>query len=88
MAEAANKVPQDLVQGPILFVTYVNDLADNLTADHLLYADDVNLIAPRKQAAALQSYMVPSSKWSEDWELIHNPSNLNILLLVIPPILL
>ncbi len=36
---------------PILFVIYVTDLTDNLTIDHLLYADDVinKLIAPRKQ---------------------------------------
>ncbi len=30
-------------------------LTDNLTTDYLLYADDVKLIAPRKQADALQS---------------------------------
>ncbi len=74
MAEAANGVPQDSVLGPILFVIYVNDLSDNLTIDHLLYADDVKLIAPRKQSDALQSSMLASSKWSEDWELILNPS--------------
>ncbi len=28
---------------------------------------------PRKQAAALQSSLIASSKWSEDWELILNP---------------
>ncbi len=41
---------------------------------HLLYADDVKLIAPRKQPDALQSSLVASSKWSEDWEFIFNPS--------------
>ncbi len=33
-------------KGPILFVIYVNDLIDNLTIDHLLYADDVKLLIP------------------------------------------
>ncbi len=46
MAEAVSGVPQGSVLGPILFVIYVNDLSDNLTVDHLLYADDVKLIAP------------------------------------------
>ncbi len=45
MAEAVSEVPQGSVLGPILFVIYVNDLSDNLTIDHLLYADDVKLIA-------------------------------------------
>ncbi len=48
MAEAVSGVPQGSVQGPILFVIYVKNLTDNLTIGHLLYADDVKLIAPRK----------------------------------------
>ncbi len=58
----------------LLFIIYVNDLSDNLTIDHLLYADDVKLIAPRKQSDTLQRSLLASSKWSEDWELILNPS--------------
>ncbi len=46
MAEAISGVPQGSVIGPILFVIYVNDLTNHLSADSLLYADDVNLIAP------------------------------------------
>ncbi len=59
---------------PILFVIYVNGLTDNLTIDHLLYADDVKLIAPPKTIGYPQSSLLASSKWSEDWELILNPS--------------
>ncbi len=73
VAEAVSGVPQGLVLGPILFVIYVNDLTDNLTIDHLAYVDDVKLIASRKQSDALQSSLLASSKWSEDWELILNP---------------
>ncbi len=74
VAEDVSGVPQGSVLGPILFVIYVNDLSDDLTIDHLLYADDVKLIAPRKQSGALQSSLLASSKWSGDWELILNPS--------------
>ncbi len=74
MIEAASGVPQGSVLGTILFVIYVNDLTDNLTIGHLLYADDVKLIATRKQSDALQSSLLASSKWLEDWDLILIPS--------------
>ncbi len=69
MAEAASWVPQGSVLGPILYVIYANGLSDNPTIDHLLYADVVKLIAPRKQSDTLQSSLLASSKWSEDWAL-------------------
>ncbi len=74
VGKTASGVSQGLVLGPILFVIYVNNLADNLVIDHLLYANYVKLIAPRKHTAALQGSLVTSSKWSDDWELILNPS--------------
>ncbi len=46
MAEAIRGVPQCSFIGPILFFIYVNDLPDHLSADSLLYADDVKLIVP------------------------------------------
>ncbi len=46
MAEAISGVPQGSAIGPILFVIYVNDLPDRLSADSLLHADDVKLHAP------------------------------------------
>ncbi len=35
--------------GPILFLIYVTDLADNLTINRLLYADDGTLIIPENK---------------------------------------
>ncbi len=74
VADAASGVPQGSVLGPILSIVYVNDLDNNLTIYHLQYADDVKLVTPRKKAVALQSSLIAKSKWSEDWELILNPS--------------
>ncbi len=72
---SANGVSQGSVLSLILFIIDVNDLTDILTIDHLLYNYDVELIAlPRKLAASLQSSLVASSKWSDDWELIFNPA--------------
>ncbi len=48
MAGAISGVPQGPVIVQILLVIYVNDLPDHLSADSLLYADDVKLIAPPK----------------------------------------
>ncbi len=74
LADAASGVPQGSVVGSILFIIYVNDLANNLTIYHLQFADDVKLVTPRKMAVALQSCLIAKYKWSEDWELILNPS--------------
>ncbi len=64
----------------ILLAINVNDLADNVTIDHLLYADDVKLIATRKKRLP---YKTP-------WPLVPNcPMNGNyfsILLKERPPI--
>ncbi len=48
VTEAISGVPQGSVTGPILFVIYVSDLSDRLSAGSLLYADDVKLIGPPK----------------------------------------
>ncbi len=49
MAEAIRGIQQNSVFGPILFVIYVNDLPDRLSAHSLLYADDDKLIDPRNR---------------------------------------
>ncbi len=75
MAEAISGVPQGSVIGPILFVTYVNDQPQHLSADSLLYADDVKLIAPRNRHDILKNSLNSSSSWTKDWELDLNPTS-------------
>ncbi len=47
-------VPQDTVLGPLLFLIFINDLENELTCNHLFFADDVKLIAPRSQQHELR----------------------------------
>ncbi len=72
MAEAISGVPQDSVIGPILFVIYVNDLPDQLSADSLLYTDDDQLIAPQSRHDILQNSLSIRASWSRDWDLDFN----------------
>ncbi len=74
MAEVISGVPQGSVIGPILFLIYVNDLPDHLSADSPLYADDVKLIAPRNRHDILQNSLNINASWSKDWELDLNPT--------------
>ncbi len=61
LAKAKSGVPQGSVIGPILFAIYVNDLPDHLSADSLLYADDVKPIAPRNRHDILQNSLNSSA---------------------------
>ncbi len=74
MAEAIIGIPQGSAIGLILFVIYVNDLSDHLSADSLLYADDFKLIASRNRHYILQNSLNISVSWSKDWEQDLHPT--------------
>ncbi len=67
-------VPQGSVPGPLLFLIFTNDLADELTCNHLFFADDVKLIAPRSQQPELRSSIRQAFHWSHCWDLPFNAS--------------
>ncbi len=65
--------------GLLLFLIFINDLADELTCNHLFFADDVKLIAPISQQHELRSTIRQAFNWSHRWDLPLNASKSHYL---------
>jgi hypothetical protein len=65
-------VPQGSVLGPLLFLIYVNDLADNIESDCLLFADDIKIFGSTHAHATLQTDLNTVGEWVSSWDLSIN----------------
>ena len=68
-------VPQGSVQGPILFLVYINDLEEGVTGKILKFADDTTLFTKTKEIGDkknLQDDIDKLVKWSEKWQMLFN----------------
>ena len=70
--------------GPILFLIYINDIADHTDGIFLLFADDTSLGHTSNDLQNLQD-MVNSDlsnikMWSDDWQITFNPDKTDIML--------
>ena len=64
--------PQDTVLGPLLFLTYVNDLPHNIHSSIRLFADDCVLyreITNENDSQELQKDIRSLMKWEYDWQM-------------------
>ena len=70
-------VPQGSVLGPLLFLIYINDLAENMNAEMRLFADDSSLFSRVKGIEETHNMLVDDletvSKWAVQWKMTFNP---------------
>ena len=75
-------VPQGSVLGPLLFLTYINDLPNGLTSTVKLFADDTLLygvVVDDSDCDNLQDDLNKLEIWQHEWQMQFNPSKCNII---------
>ena len=74
-ARVTSGVPQGSILGPVLFLLYVNDLPDTVTATAKMFADDTKVyrrIQTRSDCQELQNDLNRLAAWSKQWLLNFN----------------
>ena len=70
-------VPQGSVLGPLLFLIYINDLADNISSDMRLFADDSSLFTCVKGVTQTHHKLLKDLQtvtlWAYQWKMVFNP---------------
>ena len=75
-------VPQGTILGPLLFLTYINDLPDGLNSIVRLFADDALLygtICCDVDTADLQDVLYRLEDWQQKWQTEFNPSKFKLI---------
>ena len=77
-------LPQGSVLGPLLFLIYVNDIADSLLSLTRLFADDSSLFYSASSIDDIQGLinhdLVLLSRWAKQWLVTFNPSKTEAIL--------
>ena len=70
-------VPQGSILGPLLFLIYVNNMANGLKSNVKLFADDTSIFSIVKNkndsAKDLTHDLSLISKWASKWKILFNP---------------
>ena len=81
-ARVKSGVPQGTVLGPLLFLTYINDLPSTVSSLVRIFADDCLLYRPIKCRAdqeKLQRDLSALQDWADRWGMCSNPSKCSVL---------
>ena len=70
-------VPKGFIFGPLLFLIYINDLADDLSSNTKLFADDTSLFSVIHDSVIttleLNSDLSRIKQWAFQWKMSFNP---------------
>ncbi len=75
-------VPQGTVLGPVLFLCFINDIADKLDSNIRLFADDALLyrvIENEADADQLQADLSSLEQWATEWQMEFNAKKCFVL---------
>ena len=75
-AEVLSGVPQGTVLGPLLFLSFINDLPDVTKSESRLFADDCLLFCPVNSAEdskRLQQDLAALERWEKEWQMAFHP---------------
>ena len=75
-------VPQGTVLGPLMFIMYINDIADGTDSSVRLFADDALLyrvVDGTKSQSRLQWDLNQMSRWAREWQMDFNPKKCYVL---------
>ena len=82
-ANVTSGVPQGTVLGPLLFLTYINDLPSVVQhSSTKLFADDCLLfknINSRLDQQMLQKDLTSLEEWEKSWQMEFNPSKCTVI---------
>ena len=70
-------VLQSSILGPLFFLIYINDLADELSSNSKIFADDTSLFSVvhnrDSSAAELNNDVAKINQWVQQWKMSFNP---------------
>ena len=82
LAEVISGVTQGTVLGPLLFITYINDLPEHTKSEVRMFADDALLymkISSKADAEQLRRDLSPLKHWEHLWQMEFHPQKCTVI---------